>query len=114
MPHPFLQTYDAWLQCLVAEAPHLSGPAICGLNRVIHCVTHLSLPLSHPSPLPPPPAQADFVRLQVEPEAAAAIREAVALYGAAGQELVAAADLDGFALGHPVKEIVARLVLAAE
>jgi len=63
---------------------------------------------------PPACLQAYFVRLQVEPEAAALIKDTVVQYGGTGSELVAAADLDGFTMGHPVAEVVARLVLATE
>ncbi|KAL4431130.1 hypothetical protein ABPG75_006386 [Micractinium tetrahymenae] len=66
------------------------------------------------APSPMAEAWAEFVRLQVEPEAAAAIAEAVAQFGEAARELVGAADLDGFTLGFPVPQMVARLVLASE
>lgn len=61
-----------------------------------------------------PCLQAEFVRLTVEPEAAGAIAAAVTQFGLAAQELVGAANSDGSALGFPVPQMVARLVLASE
>lgn len=60
------------------------------------------------------PVQSQLVRLSVEPEAAATIAEATVQFGVAARELVGAADSDGFALGFPVPQMVARLVLASE
>ena len=60
------------------------------------------------------PVQAACLRLNVEPATAAALAEAVGAFGRTGAELVGAADLDGFALGHPMAEVIARLITASQ
>ena len=72
----------------------------------VHCM---------PSPARvPPPLQAAFVRLAVEPEAAAAIAEVLARHGEAAQELVGAADAEGCSQGNTLKGIMTSLVLAGD
>lgn len=62
----------------------------------------------HPSP------QAARLRLCVEPETTQAIQGAIEQYGGAGASFIGASDLQGFAAGHPLGEVVSRLVLASD
>jgi hypothetical protein len=51
--------------------------------------------------------------MTVEPAGAAVIADTIAVHGATGQQLLVAADLDGFTLGSPMQQVVERLAMAS-
>lgn len=107
---------DTMVRCLRLCEPLLAGGAACrqAAKKLAVVVFSAFDQGQHPPSKEGEDAWSNFLRMRLEPELAAAIAEVVAQHGAACKELAGCAELDGFALGHPVKEVVTKLLLAAE